>query len=385
MREVCARCQRPTRVCYCAHVPHIETKTRVVVLQHPRERDVPIGTARMASLCLPQSELHVGLRVSDVPELASALRDPARPAILLYPGEGAIDVVRDPPRGPVTLVVVDGTWAQARKIVRGDPELARLPRYAFVPPQPSEYRIRREPSETCVSTIEALVHVLGALEGDAEKFRALLAPFRAMVEMQLEHARVHRSSRHARRARTAPPPVRVPAILRERAADLVCVAGEANAWPYASPDRALHRDELVHWVALRVATGETFDVIARPTQQLAPGTSRWVELAPDVIRSGEPLAEFAARWSSFVRERDVIVSWGHYGSRVFAAAGASLTEESVDLRQVARAWSRGKVGTMDDFLAKHAPDETCAPFHALARGRAGRRVAQLSQITKMLQ
>jgi DTW domain-containing protein YfiP len=172
-------------VCYCAHLPALETRTKVVILQHPRERDMPIGTARMASLCLPGSALHVGIDWSRHAPLAAALTDPTRTPILLYPGPGARDILREPPAGPVTLVVVDGTWSQAKTVVRDNPVLRALPRYAFRAPQPSEYRIRREPTDEYVSTIEALMHVLGALEGDPARFRALLDPFRAMVDAQL--------------------------------------------------------------------------------------------------------------------------------------------------------------------------------------------------------
>jgi len=91
-RAVCLRCRRPESVCYCRHITPLDTATRVVLLQHPRERDVAIGTARMASLCLPNSELHVGVRWQGSSALARALSDPSRPAALLYPGEGAIDV-----------------------------------------------------------------------------------------------------------------------------------------------------------------------------------------------------------------------------------------------------------------------------------------------------
>ena len=65
---------------------------------------MPIGTARMASLCLPESELHVGVRWADHAPLRAALSDPARPPILLYPGPGARDILTEPPAGPVTLV-----------------------------------------------------------------------------------------------------------------------------------------------------------------------------------------------------------------------------------------------------------------------------------------
>jgi DTW domain-containing protein YfiP len=171
-----------------------------VILQHPRERDMPIGTARMASLCLPEASLHVGVRWDGHPALGALLADPSRPPILLYPSGDAVDILRAPPPGPVTLVVVDGTWSQAKSVVRDNAVLRALPRYAFAAPEPSQYRIRREPHEEYVSTIEALMYVLGALEGDAPRFRALLAPLGAMVDAQLAANRHTPRFRHRRRA-----------------------------------------------------------------------------------------------------------------------------------------------------------------------------------------
>jgi len=72
----------------------------------------------MASLCLANSELHVGVHWRGSPALARALSDASRPPALLYPGPGAIDILRHPPSGPVTLIVVDGTWWQAKKVLR---------------------------------------------------------------------------------------------------------------------------------------------------------------------------------------------------------------------------------------------------------------------------
>jgi DTW domain-containing protein YfiP len=348
----------------------------VVIVQHPRERDVPIGTARMASLCLPSSELHVVTCVAESPSLVRALADPERPAILLSPGEGARDIARDPPRGPVTLVVVDGTWSQAKKIIKHDPALRALPRYAFVPPSPSEYRIRREPEETFVSTIEALVHTLAVLERPAhpDRFAALLAPFRAMVDFQLHHAHEHRAAR-IRHARAPKPPCpRLPAILLERARDLVCVVGEANAWPYSAPERERFEEELVHWTAVRVATGERFEAVLAPRHPLAPGTLRWIELDEATLRGGEDLQALAARWRAFTHPSDVIASWGTYATKLFDGTVFPLARPRVDLREAARMWCRGKVGTLDELVARIGHE----PAEALAKGRAGRRLGQLA-------
>ncbi len=377
-RAVCARCRRPEKVCYCAHIAPIPTATRVVLLQHPRERDVPIGTARMASLCLPNSELHVGIDWSGSDALARALSDPTRPAALLYPGEGAIDVLASPPKGPVTLVVIDGTWSLARKVVRENPQLQALPRFAFTPRAPSEYRIRREPDETYVSTIEALAIVLGALEGDPERFQAMLTPFRAMVDTQLRCA----ATLHGARVRHKKPPTlgpRVPMVFRERAGDLVCVVGEANAWPYRSAERGDgHPDELVQWVAYRPSTGETFDVIAKPRYPLAPSTPRHVRLGEEQLMAGVTMDALHAAWRAFVKDTDVVCSWGRYATRIFAASGGFLPKTRMDLRQVGRQLLKGKVGTIEGFLAQIG---ATAPTD-VARGRAGLRAAQIHAVAR---
>jgi DTW domain-containing protein YfiP len=158
-RETCFRCFRPQRVCFCRNLPTLETRTKVLILQHPREEFMPIGTARMASLCLPGSRLLVGTSFESEPALQAALDDPEREAILLWPGGDARDRQR-PTRGRSTLIVVDGT--RLAKLVRLNPRIAALPRYC------SRRRGRQyhpaEPKETCVSTIEAVMFALGHLE-----------------------------------------------------------------------------------------------------------------------------------------------------------------------------------------------------------------------------
>lgn len=371
-RERCARCRRPQVVCYCAALPTIETRTRVVILQHPRERDVPIGTARMATLCLPNSQLLVGMRWDDDPRLAAALTDPARTPILLYPGPGAKDLLAEPPPGPVTLIAVDGTWSQAKTLVRDNPILQSLPRYAFDAPELSHYRIRKEPRDEYCSTIEAIMHSLGALEGDAAKFRALLDPFHAMVDAQL----AHQAARPLRRFRVVKTPtdprMRLPAIVRERFDDLVLVVAEANAWSY-SKDATKPADELVHLVAYRPATGELFDRIAAPASALAPSTSFHCGLPDEQLLAGAPRTEVIEAFQQWLRPSDVVAAWGYYTPDLVIAAGGSFTER-IDVRFVAQRLLHRKFGSLEQLAAELGAREPLAP------GRAGRRVTALAQI-----
>jgi len=341
-----------------------------------------IGTARMASMCLPNAELHVGVDFSRSSALSRALADPARPPALLWPGEGAIDVAKNPPAGPITLVVVDGTWWQAKKLVRVNPQLAALPRYAFVPPAPSEYRIRREPQDDYVSTIEALVHVLGVLERDPERFRALLVPFRAMIDRQIHFATNVRGFRE-RHFKGPPKPKRprIPPVLAAGGARIVCLSTEANAWPYRDRElRTAYREELVHVVAHRPATGETFDLVVTPTMPVAPSTPGHVGLSPEDLRSGVSREELWARWRAFTREDDVVCTWGPYAPTLFTAAGGELPRARVDVRVVARSTLKGPVGSMESLLALLGANMPSP----ITRGRAGLRVAQLARIADAL-
>ncbi len=356
-------------MCYCALLPRLETATRVVILQHTRERDMAIGTARMASLALANAELHVGVDWSHSAPLAAALSDPARPPVLLYPGKDARDILREPPVGPVTLVVVDGTWAQARSVVRDNPVLGALPRYAFSAPEPSRYRIRREPRAEYCSTIEALMHVLGVLEGDPAKFRELLVPFEAMIDAQLACQAASTSPR-TRRPRTREKRPNLPAEICDRWEDLVCVVGEASAWPYRA-GTATPPAELVHWLAYRPADGSLFEAIAAPRGELAPNTPFHSELTREEIAAGMSPAEVIQRFAAFARPTDVVCSWGSYAPELFAAHGGMLPEARLDARFIAQRYTNGRVGGLERYAGEVEP---------LARGRAGRRLAMLASL-----
>lgn len=379
-RPVCMICRRPESVCYCAHVTQIETQTKIVLLQHPRERDKAIGTARMASLCLPNSELHVGIDFENSKELDRVLEQAAGHVALLYPGEDSKEVTRLPAGERLTLIVVDGTWWQTRKMVRRNSKLASLPRVAFTPERPSEYRIRKEPEDHCVSTIEALMYVLGALEGNVERFTALLAPFRAMVDAQIACRDRLRSGRKRTKPRTQVKSSPIPECFRERPQDLVCVIGEANAWPYCCPERgSLYKDELVHWVACRPFTGERFDYIVRPRNPLAQNTTKHIQLSDTELFAGSDVAGLVEAFEQFLRPNDVLCSWGCYATSLYSESGGVLPQERYDLRPLSHAVEKRRFGSLEDYVPKSQPNASTAPH---VRGRAGVRLAKLVTLVR---
>lgn len=176
------------------------TRTRFVFLMHPKEfKQEKAGTGRLTHLCLPNSELQMGIAFDDHAPVQDLLRDPANHCVLLYPGPEArnLSLGELPPQelGARRLVVfaIDATWSCARKMLRLSPTLQALPRIMFTPTAPSRFIIKQQPQEGCLSTLEATHETLLALERGgldvyADKTQ-LLSVFDRMQRYQIECAR----------------------------------------------------------------------------------------------------------------------------------------------------------------------------------------------------
>lgn len=340
---------------------------------------MPIGTARMTAACLPESTLVVGTQLDDHPTVRAILDDPTREIVLLWPGPGAKDLRELDPTSAKTLVVVDGTWALARKLVRINPRIGRLPRYALAPERESQYRIRAEPRAECVSTIEATMLALGILERDEARFSAMLRPFTAMVDTQIDHQRTHQGHRHRRGQGPKPRPV--PDALRDLR-KVVVMAGEANAWPHRRSS-AEHQynppHELIQLVAVRADSGERFEAVIAPRQRLAPMTPIHTRLMAETIRAGISLAAFQERWRAFLSDGDILCSWGPYAPHLIVKEGGYLPPQVLDLRFAASRWLRGPAGAVEDLCSKWG----LAP-EPIGLGRGGERAARALAVARFL-
>ena len=184
-RAQCPRCTRPTERCLCALIPCLASRTRVLILQHPSEVKHALNTARLAALGLSNVELLVGEVFESLPAL---LQQPGYRACLLFPGEEAqalLEFAEQHNKLPLLLVVPDGTWRKARKLLYLNPLLAALPRVVLPEGLQSRYRVRRAPVPGALSTIEAIVTALNTVEAPA-CFDALLNPFEVLIEGQIE-------------------------------------------------------------------------------------------------------------------------------------------------------------------------------------------------------
>jgi DTW domain-containing protein YfiP len=160
----------------------LDSRTRVLLLQHPSEVNHALNTARLAALGLNNAELIVGEVFEDLPGL---LHRPGYQARLLFPADDAQPLqAYGAADEPLLLVVPDGTWRKARKLLHLNPLLAALPRVTLAEGAVSRYRLRKAPGPGALSTVEAIVQALQVLEAPVS-FEPLLRPFEALIEGQI--------------------------------------------------------------------------------------------------------------------------------------------------------------------------------------------------------
>jgi len=204
-RPRCEVCRCPVRACWCKDLQPVETAIEFVILQHPFEARRTVSTGRMACLGVRGAKIFTGLDFTGDRRVNEIIADPDRSVWLLSPGADAVDlaslfhrndsavpdVTSEPAGRRTTLIILDGTWAQARRMRRLSVNLHPLRRVALAPAQPSEFAVRRQPEAHCLSTLETIVHCLRVLDGpDPERDRQLMRPMRNMVARQIEIARI---------------------------------------------------------------------------------------------------------------------------------------------------------------------------------------------------
>ncbi len=368
-RTRCLGCFRPLADCYCAAIPKIDNQTEVLILQHKRERWHAFNTARMVHRALRNSSVLIDHSTGMAPRLT------LKPgAGLLFPGPGArlLDEVPAHER-PRQLIVIDGTWHHAKTFMRDLTALQAVPRYRIAPSEPSRYRIRREPSEQFLSTVEATVAALRVLEPETRGLDELLGAFYTMVERQLAHPK----SRHGWRRNEARRPGgrNIPSALLGDLSGVVAVYAEAVI---EHPIRKSSQHVPVVWAARRLATGESFARMIQPPAPLSAAVLGHMQLTEAHFASASPLSAAQADWQTFLRPTDLIVVYNPSTARLLARmsqrAHACLVLKSIDFNP------RQRYSTLDALMLGEG---LVLPATEIP-GRAGQRLAGVEALVDHL-
>ncbi|MDF1642757.1 MAG: DTW domain-containing protein [Pseudomonadales bacterium] len=184
-RPTCQTCQRALSVCLCPHIQHVDNLWPIRILQHANEKKHAIGTAKIAQLSLKNCETYLYQPIDPGSTFEQWLKK--ENPVLIYPGEHAegLDALNN--QNPRTLLLLDASWRKSRRMLHESPQLEQLQRVCIQPSKPSSYTIRKVPSTTSLSTLEAIVEILSELENDQNKYQPLLNTMDWMINKQIEH------------------------------------------------------------------------------------------------------------------------------------------------------------------------------------------------------
>lgn len=221
MSEKCYSCFRPKETCYCKYIKPVKTNIKFVFLMHPMEAyKQRTGTGRLAHLSLPNSEIIIGVDFTEDKRLNSLLNDTKYFPVVMFPDDDAwtatkirnkkdivtpekkFNSVRDMPttlkqaigNRQLLVVLVDGTWACAKKMLKLSKNVMALQKVSFDAGYKTEYTFKKEPAEDYISTIETCYYLIKELqevgicvvENNSDSVESLMHVFRKMVAVQLE-------------------------------------------------------------------------------------------------------------------------------------------------------------------------------------------------------
>jgi len=376
----CFQCFRPQAQCYCDLIPRIQNETEIVLVQHVSERDHPFNTARMVRASLDRTKLVCG----NSERLVNLDLGLVGSAGLLYPSKTAKTLANVPKNErPTQLVVIDGTWPQAKALVRDLPQLRDLPHYQLLPTEPGNYRIRLEPNEVSLSTLEAVVEALRELEPELTDLEKLVKAFETMVQRQLDHPKVFPS--HYSGGKKSGRNLNIPASLITPDNSIVVAYGEMDCLVETETveKSKVQRGPLV-WSAHRLGGSfdsdlENFESFLQPRLQLKDTFLTHLGLSHQHFANGESLSEFRDRWGEFLQDGDTLVVYHPNGIRMLKHVNAKLakwiTLKSINFN------GQVKRRTFGEFVKDECTNFDVKLPHS---GRAGRRLAKAVSMVNYL-
>ena len=195
----CERCGKEKRLCVCTDAEPFDNRHFVLILQHPQEQDKELGTAGILKAMLKNSRLEIAL---SRPSLAAVLKKtadpkkwgalylgaqketPVAPGLYVLDKKGGLASDREKCLQELEgIILLDGSWSQAKALWWRNPWLLKTRRLLLVPEKRSLYgKLRKEPRRESVSTLEACAQCLNYLGEKPEIAAGLTEAFSRLLE-----------------------------------------------------------------------------------------------------------------------------------------------------------------------------------------------------------
>ena len=163
----CAYCNVGLTHCLCQHQPDIETQVAVLLIVSQQEVFKPSNTGRLIADTVKETYVYQWSRTDPDSQMLDLLQNSAYFPVLVFPAETeeehsrVMHQVESITSGKKPLLIfVDGSWREAKRIVRKSPYLADLPLISIEPQVLSQYVMRKSDNEQHLATAEVASLVL---------------------------------------------------------------------------------------------------------------------------------------------------------------------------------------------------------------------------------
>ncbi len=183
----CSQCMLAQSLCICRWRKNAELDAGFCLLMHGQEILKPTNTGKLiADVFTQQTYAFEWHRTESDPRLLELLSKPKWQPILVFPEEyvePSMLLCEEQPSNEQNgdehhsiertdarplFVILDGTWAQCKKMYRCSDYLRRLPVLSLRPELESDFKLRKAPEASHLCTVEVAVEVLKWFKADVQ-------------------------------------------------------------------------------------------------------------------------------------------------------------------------------------------------------------------------
>jgi len=161
----CGFCQMPKHYCICSYKDLKDSQVVFWLLMHRKEQYKPTNTGRLILDCVGGCRQSIWDRTCPPAALLSSIKKQEFLFLVLFPTDEATDI--DPRTVEVNtqgkkicVIVPDGTWRQASKMMNRSPYLDNIPRIGLWTSKNSNYNLRKSKESHQLCTAEVAIEVL---------------------------------------------------------------------------------------------------------------------------------------------------------------------------------------------------------------------------------
>tara|TARA_Y100000758_G_scaffold280804_1_gene228009 strand:+ start:79 stop:765 length:687 start_codon:yes stop_codon:yes gene_type:complete len=168
----CEQCLIAKYYCICEGAEYASCDAAVCLLMYHNESFKPSNTGRLIAEIVPDNYAFRWDRTSPDPALLALLNNDKYQPFVIFPAEDVetdrvVTQVETHAGKQPLFIFLDGTWREAKKMIRKSPYLDNLPVLSITSEKLSDYRLRVAPHAHQLGTAEVAIMVL-ALAGEVD-------------------------------------------------------------------------------------------------------------------------------------------------------------------------------------------------------------------------